>query len=250
MLVQGAAILAVAVVVRLLKVAVITEKTPVEVAAATTAVAHAHPTLASHGKTLVTATAEVHRVAISAGHKPRARQETSNHASRVMKCSAKTHAAPVLTWATSAMTSTNVNRPAMCQRDSPHPACPRAAAVVVAEAAIVVVVVAAALAIAAAGPVTGVVAHDRAAVAEVTRAADFNADRVAKYFPKKASGFFLLCKLKPLCSAILTVLFGDCLDRQTGPTGHVQKARGLFGQGTSQRLHPRVHQLHFARKFA
>ena len=249
---DGVAILAVAGVVRLLKAAVITEKTPVEVAAATTAVAHAHPTLASHGKTRVTATAEVHRVAISAGRKPRVRQETSSHASRVMKCSAKTHAAPVLTWATNATTLTSVNRPAMCQRDSPHPACPRAAAVVVAEAAIVAVVVAAAaaLAIAAAGPVTGVVAHDRAAVAEVTRAADFNADRVAKYFPKKASGFFLLCKLKTLCSAILTVLFGDCLDRQTGPTGHVQKARGLFGQGTSQRLHPRVHQLHFARKFA
>ena len=80
---DGAAILAVAGVVRPLKAAVITEKTPVEVVAATTAVAHAHPTLASHGKTRVTATAEVHRVAISAGRKPRVRQETSNHASRV-----------------------------------------------------------------------------------------------------------------------------------------------------------------------
>lgn len=213
----GAATLAVAGVVRLLKVAVITEKTPVEVAAATMAVAHAHPTLVSHGKTLVTAIAEVHRGAISAGHRPRARQETSNHASRVMKCSAKTRAARVLTWATSVTTSTNVNRPAMCLRDSPHPASPRVALVVAAEAAIGV----AALAIAAAGPVTGVVAHDRAAVAEVTRAADFSADRVAKYFPQKASGFFLLCKLKPLWSAILIELFGDCLDRQTGPTGHV-----------------------------
>lgn len=192
MLVQGVAILAVAGVVRLLKAAVITEKTPVEVAAATMAVAHAHPTLASHGKTRVTATAVAHHGAISAGHKPRARQETSNHASRVMKCSAKTRAAPVLTWATSVTTSTNVNRPATCQRDSPHPACPHGV-VVAAEVAIVV----AALAIAAQEPVTGVVARDRAAVAEVTRVADFNADRIAKYFPQKASGFFLLCSLKP-----------------------------------------------------
>lgn len=179
---DGAAILAVVKVVRLPKAAVITEKTPV-VVAQTTAAAHAHPTQASHGKTLATATAAAQRVAISAGHKPRARQGTTSHASRAMKCSARTHAAPVLTWATSATTLTNVNRPATYRPDSPHPACPRAAAVVVAvaEAAIVVVVVvaAAAVGIAAAGPVTGVVARDRAAVAEATRAAGFNADPLA-----------------------------------------------------------------------
>lgn len=170
---DGAATLVVAGVVHLPKAAVITEKTPV-VVAVTTAVARVHPTLASQGKTRVTATVAAHREAISAGHKRRAHQETSNHASRVTKCSDKTHAAPVLTWATSVTTSTNANRPAMYQRDFPRPVCPRGA-VLAAEAA----TVEAAVAIAAVGPATGAVARDRAAVAEAIRVADLTAEPVA-----------------------------------------------------------------------
>jgi hypothetical protein len=111
----------------------------------------------------------------------------------------------------------------MCQPDSPHPACPRAAVVVAAEAAIVAV--AAAVAIAAEEPVTGVLAHDRAAVAEVIRVAGFNADRVAKYFPQKLRASFCCVRSNPLWCATLSVLFGDCLDCQTGPTGHIYTER-------------------------
>ena len=217
------------------------------VAAATMAVAHAHPTLVSHGKTLVTATAVAHRGAISAGHRPRARQETSNHASHVTKCSAKTRAARVLTWATSVTTSTNVNRPAMCLRDSPHPACPRAALVVAAEAAIVV---AAEVAIAAQEPETGVVARDRAVVAEVTRVAGFNADQVAKYLPKKLRASFCRVRSNPLWCATLRGFLAIALIAKSAPRVMFRQRGRLFGKGTSQRLHPRVHQLQFARKFA
>lgn len=110
-------------------------------AAATTAAAHAPPTQGSHGKTqgMVAETARPmgHRLAANAAHTARARQETTNRASRVTKSSAKTHAAPALTWVkTSATLSTNVSQPAMYQRGSRHLACPHAAVAEAAEAAI------------------------------------------------------------------------------------------------------------------
>ena len=147
-----------------------TAKTPLE-AAATTAAALAPPTQASRVKTQVTAVMVQPSHAASAGHKPHARQETTNHASRVMKCSVRTHAARAWTWVTSATTSTNANRAAMCQPAFLRLACPHVA--LEADGVATVAVVIAALA-----PVTGVVAHDRAAAAEVTRVADFNADWV------------------------------------------------------------------------
>jgi hypothetical protein len=109
----------------------------------------------------------------------------------------------------------------MYQPDSPHRVCPRAA-VVVAEA---VTVAAAVVAIAAAGPVIGVVAHDRAAVAEVTRVAGFNADRVAEYFSKKLRATFCCIHSYVSWCATPTKLFGDCLDCQTDITGDVSTAQ-------------------------
>lgn len=112
---------------------------------ATTAVAHAPPIPASHGKIPVTAAAMVRlNHAASAAHKPHARYARSTRANRVTTCNGKTHAAPVLTSArTNATISTNASPPAMCLRAFHHQACQRAAAVV-AEVAIVAVVAAAA----------------------------------------------------------------------------------------------------------
>jgi hypothetical protein len=168
--VDAAATLAVAVDVRLQKAVVKTAKTPLE-APATTAAAHAPPTQASPVKTQVTAATVQHSHAVSAGHKRRARQETTNPVSHVMKCNARTHAAPVLTWASNVTTSTNANRVAMCQPAFLRLACPHVAPEADGVATVAVV-------IAALAPGTGVVAHDRAAAAEVTRVADFSADWV------------------------------------------------------------------------
>ena len=139
-------------------------------AEATTAVAHAPPTQVSQGKAqgmgMAAAMAVANRAA-SVAHKPHALRETSSHANREMKYSAKTHAAPALTWVSSATTLTNANRPAMCQQASHHLACLRAALVVaVAEAAIVAV---------AAAETSVAVAHAQAAVG-VTPAAGFDAE--------------------------------------------------------------------------
>ena len=141
-------------------------------AAATTAAAHAPPTQGSHGKTQDTvaemARAMGHRLAANAAHTARAHQETINPVSHVMKCSARTHAAPALTWVkTSATLSTNVSQPAMYQRASRHLACPHAAVAEAAEAAIVVVVV----------ETSAAAGHDPAAVAGAILAAGFGAKR-------------------------------------------------------------------------
>lgn len=139
----------------------------VKTAVATTAVAHAHLTPASQGKTLVMAQvmvqAMVARHAASAAHKAHAPHATTSHACRVMKCSARILAAPVLTWASSVTTSTNASRPAMCLPAFHHLACRLAALVAVAGVAIAVVAV-----------VTLV-----AAVAEAIRVAGFGADPIA-----------------------------------------------------------------------
>ena len=143
-------------------------------AAATTAVAHAPPILASQGKILVTAQVTapvmVARHVANAAHKPHAQRAMTSHASRVMKCSARTHAAPVLTWASSATTSTNVSPPAMYQQASHHPVCLRAAVAVAAGVAIAAVVVA--TSVAAARAQVG-------AVVGATRVAGFGAKQLA-----------------------------------------------------------------------
>ena len=120
-------------------------------AAATTAVAHAPPTPASQGKTLVTAQVTVARHVANAAHKPHAHRAMTSHASRVMKCSARTHAAPVSIWETSATILMNASQPAMYQQASHHPVCLRAAvAVAVAAGAAIAAVVVAATSVAAA----------------------------------------------------------------------------------------------------
>ena len=105
-------------------------------AEATTAVAHAPPTQVSQGKTQVTVAVVANRAA-SVAPKAHAHHTAISHVCRATKYNAKTHAAPALTWANSAMTLTNASQPAMCQQASHHLACPRAA-VVVAEAVTVV----------------------------------------------------------------------------------------------------------------
>ena len=150
-------------------------------AAATMAGVHAPPTLVSHGRTQATALATEPRHAASAVHKPHVLCVTNNNANRARKCSARTHAAPVLIWASSVTTLTIASPPVMCQQASHPPACLRAALAVAAGAAIavaaVVVVVAATSA-----------AADRAqvaAVAGVIRAAGFGANRPAGQVSKK-----------------------------------------------------------------
>ena len=164
------AIPVVAGVVRLPTAVMKTVKTPVEVAAAITAVAHAPPTPASHGKTQVTAATVQHSHVANADHRAHARQETTNRASRAMKCSARIHVARAWTWASSVMILTNASRPAMCQPAFHHQACPRVAQAV-AEA-----VIAAVVGVAAA---SAEVAPAMAAVAEVIRVAGFGADWIA-----------------------------------------------------------------------
>ena len=145
-------------------------------AAATTAVAHAPPTPASQGKTLVTAQVTVARHVANAARKPHAHRATistnASHASRVMKCSAKTHAAHVSIWETSATILMNASQPAMYQQASHHPVCLRAAVAVAAEAAIAaVVVVVAATSVAA--------ARAQVVVVGEILVADFGADQLA-----------------------------------------------------------------------
>ena len=153
--------------------AVKTAKTPVEVAAVTTAVARVPPTLVSHGKTLVTvlvmATAARHVASVA--HKAHALRVTTKHANHVMKCSARTHVAHVLTWASSVTTLTSASRPAMCQRAFHHLACQRAALVAVAGVAIAAVAAVVTLVEAAPAQV--------AAVVGAIRAAGFDADPIA-----------------------------------------------------------------------
>lgn len=107
-------------------------KTPV---VATTAEVHAPPIQASHGKIPATeaVTAQLNRVA-NVAH-----PATNSHARRETNNNARTHAAPALTWATSATTLTNASPPAMYQQAFHHQA-RLYAALVVAEAAIVAVV--------------------------------------------------------------------------------------------------------------
>ena len=176
---------AVAGVVALLRV-VTTATAMVKVALATLAVARALRTLASHGKTPATAAgmalgiakATVPRHAASAAPKAHALHVTINHAFRVMKCNARTHAARASIWVSSATTSTNASQPATCQRGSHHLACQRAAlvaAVAVTEAVAAAVV--AAIAAAVAAETGGGAARAQVAAAEATRAAGFSADR-------------------------------------------------------------------------
>ena len=138
-----------------------------KMAAATMAGVHAPPTLVNHGRTQVTALATEHRHAASAVHKPHG-PRVMNSANRAKKCSARTHAAPVLTWASSATTLTIVSPPVMCLPAFHPPACLRAALAVAAGAAIAAAVAAVAVARA-----------QVAAVAEVIRAAGFDANRPA-----------------------------------------------------------------------
>ena len=146
----------------------------VKTAVATTAVVHAPPTRVSHDKIRVTARAMVPAMAVrhaaNAAHQPHALHATISHANRVMKCSARTHAAPVLTWASSATTSTNASRPAMCQQAFHRLARPRVAQAVVGEAAIAAAVEAAETSVAA--------AHAPAVAAGATLAAGFGANRL------------------------------------------------------------------------
>lgn len=157
-------------------------------AVATTAAAHAPPTLGSLGRTLVMVqviaqvvtpvTAAPH--AVSVVRKARAHHATTltnaSHVSRVTKYSARTHAARALTWASSATISTSVSLPAMCQQAFHHPVCLHAAAVVagVVIAAVAVAVVAATLVEAARA-----LAAVAAVVVEATRVVDFGADSAA-----------------------------------------------------------------------
>ena len=146
--------------------------------------APAPPTRASHANNQVS----IKATATNTARSRRGHRATSNHAFRVKNNSAKTHAARALTWASSATTSTNANRPAMCLLASRPLASHRAAAAVavagvVTAMGVAAVVVAAEAAIAAA--VVAVVetgaeaAHARAvvvAVAAATRVAGFSAD--------------------------------------------------------------------------
>lgn len=135
------------------------------------AAVHAPPTPASRGKTRATQMAvATTAVAMSDAHKRHARRAMNKRASRVMKYSAKTHAAPVLTWASSATTSTNASRPAMCQQAFHRLARPRVAQAVVGEAAIAAAVEAAETSVAA--------AHAPAVAAGATLAAGFGANRL------------------------------------------------------------------------
>lgn len=153
-------------------VAEVVHRQKVATAAATTAVAHVPQTLASQGRTQGTATAVASRAANNVAHKPHAHHGTKCLVRREMKYNAKTHAAPALTWVSSATTLTNASPPVMCQRAFHHQVCQHAAAVVVAGAAIVAVAVAAETSAA-------VVRALAAAVAVVTPAAGFGADRLA-----------------------------------------------------------------------
>ena len=151
-------------------------------------VARAQPIRASHGQIQVTAITAITAVAASVAHKARARYAmTSNRAHRVTKFSARTHAARVLTWASSATTLTNASQPAMCQQAFHHQACQRAAAVVEEAVTVVLVVeaIAAVVAAAVAAVVTGaaVVRVQVAAAVGATRAVGFNASR-----PKACQG--------------------------------------------------------------
>ena len=158
-------------------------------AVATTAAAHAPPTLGSLGRTLVMVQVIAQVVtpvmaaphAVSVVRKARAHHATTltnaSHVSRVTKYSARTHAARALTWASSATISTSVSLPAMCQQAFHHPVCLHAAAVVagvVIAAAVAVAVVAATLVGAARAP-----AAVAAVVVEATRVVDFGADSAA-----------------------------------------------------------------------
>ena len=80
------------------------------------AVARAHLTLASRAKTRATVTeiamqATAH--VASVGSKRRARRIAINRAYRAMRCSARTHAARALIWATSPTTLTNASQRAI-----------------------------------------------------------------------------------------------------------------------------------------
>ena len=145
-------------------------------AAATTAVAHAPPTPVSHGKTQVmaqvTAPVMVDRHVANVAHKPHALRATiSTNASHVMKCSARTRAAHVSIWASSATILMTASLPAMCQQASHHPVCLRAAAAVAAGAVIAAVGVVAAASVAA-------VRAQVVVVGEIL-VADFGADQLA-----------------------------------------------------------------------
>ena len=140
------------------------------------------PTRASHANNQVS----IKATAISTARKGHARHATNSRAFRVKNNNAKTHAAPALTWASSATTSTNANRPAMCllasrPLASRHAAVAAAVAEVVTAMAVAVAAVVAEAAIAAVAVVaveTGAeAAHARAvAVAAATRVAGFSAD--------------------------------------------------------------------------
>ena len=119
----------------------------------------------------------------------------NNNANRATRCSARTHAAPVLTWASSATTLTIASPPVMCLQASHPPVCLRAALAVAAGAAIAVVVV---VVVVVAATSAAAARAQVAAVAGVIRAAGFGANRPAGQVSKKSSfrllfTFFTLC---------------------------------------------------------
>ena len=150
----------------------------VKTAVATTAVVHAPPTRVSHDKIRVTARAMVPamaaRHAASAAHQLHALHATISHANRVMKCSARTRAAPVLTWASSATTSTTASQPVMCLQAFRRQVCRRGALVAVAGVAT------AAVAVAVAVVTLAEAVRARAVAAGVIQAAGSGADEIVR----------------------------------------------------------------------
>ena len=159
---------------------------------------HAPPTLVSHGRTQATALATEPRHAANAAHKPHAPRVMNNSANRARKCSARTHAAHVLTWASSATTLTIASPPVMCQQASHHPACLRAALAVAAGAAIAV----AAVAVVVAATSVAAARAQVAAVAGVIQLAGFGANRPAGQRSIKKSSFRLLFAFFSRCLSL------------------------------------------------
>lgn len=130
------------------------------VVAVTLAAAHERPTRANPEKALTTVMAVDNHAASSVAPKRHGHHATVNHACQETKFSAKTLVGLVWTSASSAMTLTNANPPAMSPLASPRQACPPAAAAAAA------VVIAAAGAAALAGAAHAQVAAGAAVAAE------------------------------------------------------------------------------------
>ena len=149
--------------------------------------APALPTRASHANNQVS----IKATAISTARKGHARHATNSRAFRVKNNNAKTHAAPALTWASSATTSTNANRPAMCLLAS-RPLASRHAAVAAA-AAVAEVVTAMAVAVAAVVAEAAIAAVAVAVVETGAGAAHARAVAVAVAAATRVAGFSANC---------------------------------------------------------